>query len=442
MNKKKVRVLLFFYYLGPLIIVAVAYGVDSSFVSDFLLGVALLSGVYGYSWLMVQLILSARLKVLERGIGQDRLLVFHRMMAPLSLLLLLVHVVIKLWLYPASLQVVGGIIAFVGFSLVGFFSAALLSGTHKNSVFAGMRKLIYQKWKMQYHHIKALHNSTFLLSILIFLHVLGSSTAAISVVLRVYFIVLAAAALTVYMYHKLFRPWLKDPVYRVVKVEQPSDQVTTIGFELEKGRAVRHNPGQFAFYRFLDGVPGKEEHPFTISAGTKGSDQKSYLSFSAKALGDFTEALPSVQVGARLKVNGPYGVFSYRSLPQDSPLVWIAGGIGITPFLSMARSLVQERNVPKPVLLWNARRPEDFIYSDELKRAAELVPVLDGQQEYWDGRRGRITEELLQEVLSGEAIRRAMFFICGPPAMMTSVRGSLKSLGVDSSRMIWERFSL
>jgi len=363
-------------------------------------------------------------------------------MAPLSLLLLLVHVVIKLWLYPASLQVAGGVIAFLGFSLVGFFSAALLSGPQKTPVFAGVRKLIYQKWKLQYHHIKGLHNSTFLLSILIFLHVLGSSTTVISVVLRVYFIVLAAVALTAYVYHKLLRPWLKDPVYRVVKVEQPSDQVTTVGFELEKGIPVRHLPGQFAFYRFLRGVPGKEEHPFTISAGTKGSDQSSYLSFTAKALGDFTEALPSVQVGDHLKVNGPYGIFSYRSISQESPMVWIAGGIGITPFLSMARSLIQEDDAPRPVLLWNARRPEDFIYSDELKKAAELVPVLDGQQEHWDGRRGRISEDLLQDVLSGELIRSAVFFICGPPAMMTAVRGSLARLGVDSSHIMWERFSL
>ena len=442
MNKQKVKILLFLYYLGPLIIVAVAYGVNTSVISDLLLGAALLSGVYGYSWLMVQLILSARLKTLERGIGQDRLLVFHRLMAPLSLLLLLVHVVIKLWLYPASLQVAGGVIAFLGFSLVGFFSAALLSGPQKTPVFAGVRKLIYQKWKLQYHHIKGLHNSTFLLSILIFLHVLGSSTTVISVVLRVYFIVLAAVALTAYVYHKLLRPWLKDPVYRVVKVEQPSDQVTTVGFELEKGIPVRHLPGQFAFYRFLRGVPGKEEHPFTISAGTKGSDQSSYLSFTAKALGDFTEALPSVQVGDHLKVNGPYGIFSYRSISQESPMVWIAGGIGITPFLSMARSLIQEDDAPRPVLLWNARRPEDFIYSDELKKAAELVPVLDGQQEHWDGRRGRISEDLLQDVLSGELIRSAVFFICGPPAMMTAVRGSLARLGVDSSHIMWERFSL
>lgn len=442
MNKRKIKSLLTLYYLSPLAVIAVAYGVNPTIVSDPVLWAALVAGVLGYSWLMLQLVLSARLKWLERGIGQDRLLIFHRVMAPISLILLIVHLAVKLWLYPSSLQAVSGLVVFVGFALVGLFSAALFNGSTKMPLFAALQKLVYGKMNRQYHHVKTLHNGTFLIAVILFLHVLGSSTASYSLVLRIYFILLFAFSAAAYLYHKLLRPSLWTPVYRVTDVSRPSDQVTNIGFEHVKGSPVRHLPGQFGFYWFLKGVPGREEHPFTISAGVDAAVSGKQLSFTAKALGDFTEALPAVQIGDLLKVNGPYGIFSYRFLKNNRPMVWIAGGIGITPFLSMARSLAHEKNVPRPLLLWNTRRPEDFIYLDELKASAEVVQLLDNQEAEWDGRRGVMSTAFLQEFLSEEHVRNSMFFICGPPPMMAAVRKNLSALGVEEARMLWERFAL
>lgn len=442
MNRTKIKSLLLLYYLGPLVVTALAYVLNPSIVSDPFLWAALIAGVLGYSWLMVQLVLSARLKWLERGIGQDRLLIFHRAMAPLSLLLLIVHLAVKLWLYPASFQVLSGLVVFIGFAVVGLVSMALFSGPEKVSLFAALQKLVYGKLRLQYHQVKTLHNGTFLLAVIMFVHVIGSSTASYSLVLRLYFILLFAVSTAVYLYHKVLRPRFRAPVYRVVDVSRPSDQVTNIGFEHVKGRPVGHSPGQFAFYWFLRGVPGKEEHPFTISAGADKAGSGKKLSFTAKSLGDFTAALPQVQIGDLLKVDGPYGIFSYRFLHEDRPMVWIAGGIGITPFLSMARSLPVEDTAASPLLLWNTRRPEDFIYLDELKSAAEVVQLLDNQEAEWNGRRGRITAAFLQEILTDELLSRAVFFICGPPAMMEAVRKGLSELGVKESRMLWERFAL
>ena len=297
---------------------------------------------------------------------------------------------------------------------------------------------------MQYQHIKALHNGTFLLTVIMFLLVIGSSTAEYSKVLRGYFIILFTAAAAAYIYHKLLRPWLFTPVYQVVAIDSPSPEITNIGLELVKGRGVVHSPGQFAFYRFLKGFPGKEEHPFTISAGAAPS-KNNYLSFTAKALGDFTGALPQVPVGSRVKVDGPYGVFTSQVVSAHRPRVWIAGGIGITPFLSMARTLSDEgqsREVQRPLLIWNVRLAEDFIYLNEFEPVAQVVQVLDSRDTSWKGRRGRITKELLEEVLSEETIKDALFYICGPPAMMQQVRTNLHQLGVDSHRMLWERFAL
>ena len=123
-------------------------------------------------------------------------------------------------------------------------------------------------------------------------------------------------------------------------------------------------------------------------------------------------------------------------------MVWIAGGIGITPFLSMARALTIENNSVRPLLLWNVRRPEDFIYLDELKSSTEVVELLDNDDAPWEGRRGRMNTAFFQEVLNEDQLAKGMFFICGPPAMMKAVRESLSSLGVEDPRMLWERFAL
>ncbi len=436
MRKGKIVVLLLVYFALPLAAASAVLLVDPSICVDPLFCASYFIGVAGYTWLILQLVLSARIRLLERGIGLDRLLVFHRIMAPVSIVLLLIHAGVKFMYYPPSAQTLAGLLAYVGFIAAGGASMILFgSSIGRNRAARALRSFFYEKLNRQYQDVKVLHNFTFLLSVILFIHVMLSSMARYYPGLRIYFIGIFIIGVAAYIYHKLLRPKRRSPIYRVGRVSRPADNVTTIEFALEKGRAINHNPGQFAFFRFLDRFPGPEEHPFTISDAENPA-------ITAKALGDFTAKLPDVKEGARVRIDGPYGVFSYRSIPKDRPLVFIAGGIGITPFLSMLRGLRREHDERSPLLLWSVRRKSEFIYLNELQQFADVKPLLSNEDEPWEGVRGVFGYEVLADLVPAEMLERASFFICGPPPMMAAVRDALSRLGVSKQRMHWEQFNL
>lgn len=436
MRKGKIVFLLVVYFALPLAAAAAVLLTDPSICVDQLLCVSYFIGVAGYTWLILQLVLSARIRLFERGIGLDRLLVFHRIMAPVSIVLLLIHAGVKYFYYPTSFQKLAGLAAYVGFIAAGGAAMILFgSSVGRNPAARALRSFFYEKLKRQYQDVKVLHNFTFLLSVILFIHVMLSSMGRYYPGLRIYFIGIFIFGVAAYIYHKLIRPKSLSPIYRVGKVSRPAENVTTIEFELEKGKAINHNPGQFAFFRFLDRFPGPEEHPFTISAAENPA-------VTAKALGDFTTKLPDVKEGARVRIDGPYGVFSYRSIPKEIPLVFIAGGIGITPFLSMLRGMRREHDERSPLLLWSVRRKSEFIYLGELQERSRVLPVLTNEDEDWEGERGMFDYEMLTKLVPNEMLEQASFFICGPPPMMAAVRNSLSRMDVPKQRMHWEQFNL
>jgi len=435
MSRAKVFLLLILYFGLPIAATGIVLLSDPGLCPDPLLCAALCAGVSGYTWLMFQLLLSARIKLIERGIGNDRLLLFHRIMAPVSIVLLLVHAAVKNLYYPASVQKLSGSLAYIGFILIGIGSMILFGSESGRGLTRKIRHLFFETWKRQYQDVKRLHNFTFLLSVLIFFHVLFSSLARYYPGMRVYFIVVFLLGALSYLYHKGVRPLGRSSVYRVRSVDRPSENITTLEFEPEKGKGLNHQPGQFAFFRFPDRFPGPEEHPFTIS-------HPEQPAITVKNLGDFTGRLGDVGQGTRVRIDGPYGVFSYKSIASGDPLVFIAGGIGITPFLSMIRGLRLEEDPRRPLLLWGVREKSDLIYLKEIEGNAVVVPVLSGQDESWTGERGRFDTELLRKFVSEDKMKSACFFICGPPAMMNTVIRSLLFLGVPKKRIIRERFSL
>jgi len=435
MNKAKLILFAFLYFSLPIGAAALVVLSEPGLCADLALCAAFFIGIAGYTWLMLQLVLSARIGFIEKGIGLDRMLVFHRIMAPVSIGLLIVHGVVKNLYYPVSVQKLSGALVYIGFAAAGVMSMILFGGGGRSCAARALRNLVFGKMNRQYQDVKLFHNLNFLLSLVLFLHVMLSSMSLYYPGLRLYFIFVFLIAAASYLYHKLLRPRLKSPLYRVSGVQRPAENITTLEFELVRGSAIANFPGQFAFFRFPDGYPGPEEHPFTISSADT-------LTITAKALGDFTGELSKVKVGARLRIDGPYGVFSYRSVTEDRPLVFIAGGIGITPFLSMVRGIRLEKNKRKPLLLWSVRAKSDFIYRAELEDGTELVPVLSSQDEDWDGRRGQFGYDLLKDLIPAGTLRTAAFFICGPPAMMRTVRDALRRLGVPKNHLYLERFSL
>jgi predicted ferric reductase len=177
----------------------------------------------------------------------------------------------------------------------------------------------------------------------------------------------------------------------------------------------------------------------------RSAEQRGRIEFGIKALGDFSSAIPGIPEGTDAYVDGPHGAFSMDRY-EAAGYVFIAGGVGITPFMSMLRTMADRRD-PRPVLLLYADKKWDNVaYREDLEALQEqvnleVVYVLEDPDDDWEGETGFVTPELLERRLPSEKFQRD-YMICGPPVMMDAVHGALKKRGVPDGRIQLERFAL
>jgi predicted ferric reductase len=189
-------------------------------------------------------------------------------------------------------------------------------------------------------------------------------------------------------------------------------------------------PGQFAFFRF-PGINPREAHPFTVASRL----EEGPLRVAIKASGDFTESLQTqAEEGQPVQVEGPYGHFTQK-WSSSRRQVWVAGGIGITPFLALARDL--RDTVREVVLYWTVRTEQEACFDDELRDLAECTPGLT--YHLWlSNNDGRLTADAMAETKQAEDLD---VFICGPEALRDSLTDQLHVLGVPGRNIHSEEFS-
>lgn len=158
--------------------------------------------------------------------------------------------------------------------------------------------------------------------------------------------------------------------------------------------------------------------------------------------GRFSPVLCALSPGEEIGLLGPFGAFVLP--PDDSPLVLLAAGTGITPFISFLRDLRRRGERRDITVLYSARTSAELLYRDELESLASegalrLVLTITRPQEdtAWEGQRGRITAETLRQA---ELPSDAWNYICGPTPMVTAVREALLSSGVRADRVRTEKF--
>lgn len=207
-------------------------------------------------------------------------------------------------------------------------------------------------------------------------------------------------------------------------------QITEITIELEY--PIDYSPGQFAFLTFAH---SKESHPFTIASYAK---EKNTLRFAIKNLGDYTSTLASsIKIGQYAIVEGPWGKFDF-TIPS-SRQIWIAGGIGITPFIAQLEYLSQHGTSPVPVDLWYCvSRSEDAWYVDKLTSLCALVGVtlhlLDANKgEYLQAQ--NLTDKIAEKC-------DTHFWFCGPQSFAKVLSKGLRENGIASQNFHYDRFCM
>src|SRR6266851_384259 len=257
-----------------------------------------------------------------------------------------------------------------------------------------------------------------------------------SPVLLVWYIVVAAIGTAAYLYRELLHPFFRrlwQHNYTVEAVNQ-LDRKTLEVTLAPVAQPVPFVAGQFVFVRF-GGGHGWERHPFTISS----APQESLLHLSIKGLGDETQRLiGTVQPGVPARMGIAFGMFDYRSGGHQQ--VWIAGGIGITPFRSWIRAFPTEQPLEFDIDLYYTVRTEDeALFLDEIRTAAAYYPTFRPHITY-SNREGSLTMEQIATSCSGPLSEREVY-MSGPSRMIQHFQRAFRTRGVPSYRIHYEYFN-
>ena len=374
--------------------------------------------------LSFSLFLSTRAKWAEPYFGGlDRMYITHRRTSTSAFLLLFVHLLtvpisvndMRIGNYLAIVAFLG-IVSIVLVTLaprVPFLSKFLTGGT-------------YDGWKR-------LHRFIGIFFVLGFIHSLTVKAldAIIAITWVQMFFILGTLS---YLYTELFGRFFKKYVpYTVEAVKHPNPTTTEVTLRPKNGAIKKQRAGQFLFVHFPGDKILSESHPFTISS----APDEDALRVTIKASGDFTRHLfHNLQPAMNAVIDGAYGMFDYKTGGQKQ--IWIAGGIGLTPFLSFIRdmngSLAHEVD-----FYYTVRHPEEALFVDEIRAATENNPRLNVHVRF-SATEGSLTIDHILKNVKGNLMDYHVY-LCGPLPMIQAFERKFLDLGLPSNQIHYEEFN-
>lgn len=220
----------------------------------------------------------------------------------------------------------------------------------------------------------------------------------------------------------------------------------TMAFYFSKPSGFRHRAGQSLLITLINPPETDSEgdaRTFTIASAPHEAELMIATRMRDTA---FKRVLKTAPTGTTVKIDGPNG----EMVLQDDtarPAVFLAGGIGITPFLAMVRHAANERLPHRLYLFYANRRPEDAAFLPELQKMEQLNPNYhliatmaepEKSVQSWSGETGFIRREMLERHLAG--IANPMYYFAGPPPMTMAMRQLLESMGINEQAMRYEEF--
>ena len=385
----------------------------------------------------VQFLLTARFRRAAAPYGIDIIYYFHRMLSYALIGIVLAHPAILVAINPAYRRYLNPLQAPWEIN-AGTASLLLLLVLVGASVFRKQLRIPYEWWRLTH----------LLLGIgaiaLAFAHMMPIGHYTGVPVVRWLWIAIGVSVALVVIWVRIIRPWiLTRRPYRVSDVRRDRGDTWILSVKPEGHRGFHFEPGQFAWLTLRASPFAMREHPFSFASALKADGS---LEFAVKELGDFTRTIGQIQPGEPAFVDGPYGSFSVDRHPHAPGFVFLAGGIGIAPVVSMLRALAQ-RGDRRPVYLFTAHSEWDRIpLRDEVeslkgKLDLKVLHVLEEPPEGWEGETGWITTEMLDRHLPDNRME-LLYFTCGPVPMLGAMERFLGELGIPISKVHSELFDL
>jgi predicted ferric reductase len=385
---------------------------------------------------LTQFVLMGRVGWLEPIFGLDRLAVFHRRNGVATISFILAHSSLIVLTHPL-LQGSTDFLGVITLPYVWLAATAevLFIATVGMSIYIVRKHLKFETWY-------SVHLLNYLAIALVPWHQLTNGGDFLTQPnFATYWIALYVfAALNIIFWRfgmTAIKYWRhKFVVDRVVKETATATSVYIRAKNLGKFHA---KGGQFVLVRFLAKPFVWQEHPFSLSRMPDGET----LRLTIRQLGDFTNMIPGLKPGTKVSVTGPYGAFTHE-LQLTQKIVYIVGGIGITPIRSMIEDQARRREIGNSVLLYGNRTKADTIFLEELTKLGSEIDmpihnILSDQKGY-KGEVGFVDIEKIMRLVPD--VKERDVFLCGPPPMMWGIMDQLKAAGVPPEQIHYERFAL
>ncbi|HET9093774.1 MAG TPA: ferredoxin reductase family protein [Solirubrobacteraceae bacterium] len=390
-----------------------------------------LTGLVGAYAMLLVVLLAGRVPIVERTLGHDVLMRWHRRLAPWTLVLIGAHGTLitlgyaqmartgawhEFWVLLTSYP--GILAATAGFGLL--VMAAVTSAR------IARRRVRYETWW-------AVHLYTYLALALSLSHQLAIGVMFLGHPLaRAFWTALWIGTAGVVLAYRILLPVWRSTFHqlRVASVQRETDDVVSV---LLEGRRLRLMPiagGQFIQLRILKRGLWWQAHPYSVSALPDGR----FLRITVKELGDHSGALAALEPGTRVAIEGPYGAFTADARQSDR-VAMIGAGVGVTPLRALLEDLPPDVDT---VLLARAHDAESLVLRDELRA---LIKLRRGRLHELLGprRHTQISPHSLLALIPDIAHRDV--FICGPTGFTTSVLRAVRALGVPADRVHHEAFA-
>ncbi len=380
-----------------------------------------LAGLIGFLFLSILIISGDTARFFDRFLGMDRIIKFQRKFALITAIFIISH---PIFFILSS-------VSYLNYLIPNFAVLPLALGPISLYIYVLViissilyKRISYQIW--QYIHIL-----TYILFFFSLYHALNVGSDTNNIFIKLILGILLIWIITGGIYRAYYKiKHMKFKCY-VKEVKWETNNVFTL--KIEPNRKMLFKPGQFCFLR-LNKDKLYAKHPFTISS----SLDENTLHFTMKITGRFTKTASQLKGGEEIILDGPFGIFTVEN---NKNLVFIAGGVGITPFMSMiAANSDKQQNI---TLLYCTRTKEDIIFKYRLDNISNAwfkkIYILSEEKKPDKGYEcGRIRKEIIKEYI--ENVKNSLFYICGPEPMKNEVVKILRSMEVKKQNIKIESF--
>jgi len=392
-------------------------------------------GFIGLSMMGLQFFMTGRFKHITSPYGIDVIYHFHRQISIVAFIFILLHPLIIFVSTPATLILLNPVSSplWMTTGTVGLVTLAVL-------ILTSIKR---KEWNIRYEPWRLIHA---FLSIgvvaLSLIHIEGVGYYVQGPLKRWFWIGLVTAWVLSLVYVRIIKPigMLRRP-YTIEEIIKERGKTWTLVLRPKGHSGLSFKPGQFAWIKIGKSPFAIREHPFSFSSSAMNSEK---VEISIKELGDFTSTIGGVPRGTRAYLDGPYGTFTIDRHTAPG-YVFIVGGVGISPIISILRTLA-DRHEKRPLLLfYSSKTWEEVTFKEELENLSgrlnlRVIHTITNPSQDWNGERGRINAEMMARYLPENRVD-CEYFVCGPDPMQMAVKKALEELGLPLEKVQSESFN-